>query len=65
MVNNLGSLIRVLFLLPLIRPVARAIVDALGQEEGVGGDDGGHAYQDYPQPLPCQRNVTDLDHATY
>ena len=41
-----------LLLLLLSAPVARAIEDAPDQEEGVGGDDGGHAYQDHPQPLP-------------
>ena len=33
-------------------PVARSVVDAPDQEEGVGDEDGGHANQDHPQPLP-------------
>ena len=48
----LSGLLRML-LLGIGTPVARrSVVDALGQEESVGDEDGGHANQDHPQPLP-------------
>ena len=49
LIRALQLLLQLLFLSAL---VARAVEDALDQEVGIGGDDGGHADQDHPHPLP-------------
>ena len=51
MADNL-ALFSLIGMLLLGSPVARSVVDAPDQEEGVGDEDGGHANQDHPQPLP-------------